>query len=419
MSTDILPTAHVGEADTPQGSFVAPMAPWQHSKAMPDPKIAIIDDQTINIKIIQKYLRLVGYQKFVTTTDAREGVELVLREKPDVVLLDLIMPHVNGLDILGHLRRSPGCDDLPIIVVTAATEEATKLEALQLGATEFLHKPVEAAELQIRVRNMLLVKLHQDNVKQHAHDLEQEVAARTADLVLANREVVRCLATVGEYRDNETGLHTLRVGCYAEIIARRMHLGPGISLRIRDAAALHDIGKVAIPDQILLKPGKLDAAEFDAMKRHCELGRNVCISQPFAVGLNLSHTTLGRAIANTGSSPTMKMAAIIAYTHHERWDGTGYPQGLSGNDIPVEGRITALADVFDALTSRRPYKPAFPLDQALDIVAQARATQFDPDVVDAFFGGLEEVLAIYYQYNPDAVGTADCDPGAAWHGSFI
>lgn len=412
------------EAETASGTSLSPAVydAQNEENGQRTALIAVIDDQPINIKIIQKYLRMVGYERFVSVTDSRQAEEAVLHERPDVVLLDLIMPHVDGLEVLDRLRRRDELADLPIIIVTAVGEQDTKIEALRRGATEFLQKPVHSAELQVRVRNALLIKAYHDNLRHYASRLEQEVSRRTAELVQAHREVVQCLATVGEYRDNETGYHTYRVGCYAEIIARHLGMGVEFCALIRDAATLHDIGKVAIPDRILLKPGKLDEEEFAAMKQHCEYGRNVCVppqrSLPPLAPV-ISHTALGRHIAATCSSPLMRMAATIAFTHHERWDGTGYPSGLKQREIPIEGRITTVADVFDALTSTRPYKPAFSVDHSLEIINQGRGSQFDPEVLDAFWSGIEQVLAIYYQYNPEATATNINCREPVWIGSDI
>jgi putative two-component system response regulator len=363
-----------------------------------NPRIAIIDDQVLNIKIVTKYLKLAGYQQFFSTVDARQAIELIEKEQPDVVFLDIMMPFVSGLDILEEVRRNARFADLPVIVLTAATEKETKLEALRLGATEFLHKPIDSAELPLRLRNVLAVKAHQERLKKHAWELEIEVAARSKDLTRAHREVVQCLATVGEYRDNETGKHIIRVGKYSEVIATHLGMDQEFSARIRDAAPLHDIGKVGIPDRILLKPGKLDNVEFEAMKHHCKFGALMCAQTPEgSLRTKPTHTAIGRAIAGIGHSPILKMAATIAYTHHERWDGSGYPQQLKGADIPIEGRITSVADVFDALTQQRPYKPAFPLEKALEIIRQQSGSQFDPAVVEAFFAGLERIIAIYHE----------------------
>ncbi len=361
-----------------------------------NPRIAIIDDEPINIKVVQKYLRLAGYRQFVTTTHAGRAVELIRTERPDVVLLDVLMPEVGGLEILGQLRGQEQFVDLPVVILTAATDKETKLSALRLGATEFLTKPVDSIELRARLRNVLTVKAHQDRLKSYAWELEREVAARSAELARAHVEVIHCLAKVGEYRDNATGNHVVRVGRYAEIIARRLGLSSEIAGRIRQAAPLHDIGKVGIPDTILLKPGKLDDAEFERIKEHCKYGKQICaaVCDGGAAAQKSERGTPFTGPAPT-SSPILQMAATIAYTHHEKWDGAGYPRGLAGPQIPIEGRITAVADVFDALTSRRPYKPAFPLETALPIMKEQRGMHFDPAVVDAFFDAIDEILTVY------------------------
>jgi len=368
-------------------------------EVLSNPRIAIVDDQPINIAVVQKYLKSAGYSQFITTTDARQALGLIAQQWPDVVLLDIMMSYVSGLDILADLRRDPRFADLPVIILTAASERQTKLDALKLGANEFLHKPFDAVELETRLRNVLTLKAQQDRLKNYAWELEIEVAARSAELAEAHREVIRCLAVVGEFRDSDTGNHVVRVGKYAEIIARCLGLDSEFVARIREAAALHDIGKVAIPDGILLKPGKLDEAEFAAMKRHCDFGQRVC-SQSLCREKDdfHSHAASGRAIFSTGQSPILQMAAVIAYTHHERWDGTGYPCGLSGQEIPLEGRITAVADVFDAITIARPYKPPIPLDAALEIIRAHAGSQFDPQVLDAFFTGLGQIIGVYHQY---------------------
>jgi putative two-component system response regulator len=310
-----------------------------------------------------------------------------------------MMPVVSGLDILQQLRADEAFVDLPVVILTAATDRATKLEALRLGATEFLNKPADSAELEARIRNVLKVKAHQDWLKHYAWELELEVAIRTTELVHAHLEVIECLAKVGEYRDTDTGNHVLRVGCYAGIIARHLGLPLELAERIRLAAPLHDIGKVGIPDAILHKPGKLEHWEMEVMQQHSPFGRKLCENSPEdRASAFIAHSLAGVEIVAKSSSPVLQMAASIAHTHHEKWDGTGYPQGLAGEAIPIEGRITAVADVFDALCSRRPYKPAFPLEKALEIIRQGRGTHFDPAVVDAFFRGLEEILAAQRQF---------------------
>jgi putative two-component system response regulator len=369
-----------------------------------------VDDGPINIKVVQKHLQLAGYRQFITTTDSTRAMDLICQEHPDVVLLDIMMPQVSGLEILEKLRQTEEFVDLPVIILTAANDQDTKLTALRLGATEFLEKPLDAVELQTRLRNVLTVKAHQDRLKNYAWELELEVAARSNELAQAYREVVHCLAKVGEYRDNETGNHVIRVGRYAEIIARRLGLGDDLVARIGQAAPLHDIGKVGIPDAILLKPGKLDTAEFEQMQRHCGFGKDVFITGTEEPKADFeSHTSAGATIASAGRSPVLVMAATIAHTHHERWDGKGYPRGLAGEDIPIEGRITAVADVFDALTSKRPYKPPFPVEKALAIIREegVHDRRVEPAVVDAFFAALEETLQVYREHaDASAIGEA-------------
>lgn len=364
-----------------------------------DPRIAIIDDEPINIRVVQRMLTLAGYRQFFSTSEPMDAVELIRSSRPDVVLLDIMMPVVSGLDILEQLRAEEDFVDLPVVILTAATDRQTRLEALRRGATEFLNKPADSAELEARVRNVLNVKAHQDWLKHYAWELELEVAVRTTELVHAHLEVVACLAKVGEYRDTDTGNHVARVGAYAGIIARRLGLPAELAERIRLAAPLHDIGKVGIPDAILHKPGKLDEAEMELMRQHSRFGRQLCTNSPDTSAVPGPFCPpAGSDLVAKASSPVLQMAASIAHTHHEKWDGTGYPQGLSGESIPIEGRITAVADVFDALCSRRPYKPPLPPEEALTIIRQGRGTHFDPAVVDAFIDCLEEILAVQQQF---------------------
>ncbi|MGA2032248.1 MAG: HD domain-containing phosphohydrolase [Thermoguttaceae bacterium] len=362
-------------------------------------KVLIVDDEPINIKVVQKHLKLAGYQHFVTSTDPRPVKAMIAREMPDVILLDIMMPEISGLEILKQVRDDEKLSFIPIIVLTADDNESTKLQALTLGATDFLGKPVNSAELVVRVRNALLVKMHHDHLKNYAHELECAVQRRTAELAASRLELIHCLGRAAEYRDNETGRHVIRVGCYAGIIARQMGLAGDVVELIEHAAPLHDMGKIGIPDMILLKPGKLSPEEIEIMQKHSLYGKQTFEPMSGDEWRTMkAHTFLGEMIMDVASSPIITMAAKIALTHHEKWDGTGYPLGLAGEDIPLAGRITAAADVFDALSSKRPYKPAFPLDRCFAIMEEGRGTHFDPKVLDAFLASREDVIKIRMAY---------------------
>ena len=359
-------------------------------------KVMIVDDEPVNVKVVQKHLKLAGYQHFVTSTDPRPVMELISQKMPDVILIDIMMPFVSGLQILGMLREDEHLAHIPTIVLTASDNEQTKMEALELGAADFLSKPVNTAELIVRVRNALIVKAHHDHLKDYAKELETQVRRRTAELAASRLELIHCLARTAEFRDNETGRHVVRVGRYAAIIARQLGMDEESIELIGHAAPLHDMGKVGIPDYVLLKPGKLGPDEFELMRKHSMYGQRTF--EPMSEDefrLFKTHTFMGEMIMDVQSSPIITMAAKIAMTHHEKWDGTGYPTGLKGEDIPLAGRITAVADVFDALGSKRPYKPAFELDRCFKIMKEGRGTHFDPKVLDAFLACREAVTQVY------------------------
>ncbi len=362
-------------------------------------KVMIIDDEPLNVKVVQEHLKLAGYQHFVTSTDPRPVMEMISREIPDVILLDVMMPHVSGLEILQDVREDERLAYLPTIVLTASDNEQVKIEALKLGAADFLNKPVSAAELVLRVGNALLVKAHHDHLKDYARELEHEVRRRTSELAASRLELIHCLARAAEYRDNETGRHVIRVGCYAAIIARKLGLDERTVELIGHAAPLHDMGKVGIPDHILMKPEKLAPEEYEIMQKHSVYGKYTFEPMSHNEWRTFrSHTFLGEMIMDVDSSPIITMAAKIALTHHEKWDGTGYPLGLSGEDIPLAGRITAVADVFDALSSKRPYKPAFPQEKCFAIIQEGSGTHFDPKVAEAFLACREAIVEVRMQH---------------------
>jgi putative two-component system response regulator len=361
-------------------------------------RIMIVDDEPVNIKVARKYLKIAGYTDFVTTSDSTQAIALMREGRPDLVLLDVMMPQVSGLDILQQVRGDDQLKHLPVLILTAVSDARTKVQALELGATDFLSKPVEPSELVPRVRNALVVKAHHDHLANYSHQLEREVRVRTVELEASRLHVVHCLARAAEFRDDDTGRHVMRVGRYAGIIARELGLASHHVSMLETAALLHDVGKIGIRDGILLKPGKLTPEEFKQMQQHCEIG--MTIIQPLPEHQSDAHrmrAALGAQAITSLQSPLLDMAATIALTHHERWDGTGYPNRLVGEQIPIEGRITSVADVFDALCSKRPYKEAMPLEKALGIITGARGTQFDTRVVDALLRRLGEITSVQTQ----------------------
>ncbi|MFN8706589.1 MAG: HD domain-containing phosphohydrolase, partial [Planctomyces sp.] len=283
----------------------------------------------------------------------------------------------------------------PVLILTAASDPATRNEALELGASDFLQKPIEPEELLPRVRNAIVIKKHYDMASSEAARLEQQVERRTRQLEATRQQLILCLARAAEHRDNDTGNHVIRVGRYTSIIARCMGYPEHKLEMLEQAAQLHDVGKIGIPDSILFKPGKLAFDEYELMKRHCALGKQII--EPISErewNILKTHTRIGASMLHVRSSSLLTLAARIAQTHHEHWNGCGYPLGLQGEDIPLEGRIVAVADVFDALSSRRPYKAPFPRQKCFDILAEGRGTQFDPAVIDAFFKCAEEIVQV-------------------------
>ncbi|MGB7346995.1 MAG: HD domain-containing phosphohydrolase [Pirellulaceae bacterium] len=357
--------------------------------------VMVVDDEGFNIDLVEAYLEDEGFCNFVTTTDSTQALGMVRSHRPDIVLLDVKMPNVTGLEILAAMRNDRELRMIPALILTASTAPETKLEALRLGASDFLAKPVDPSELALRVKNVLSAKAYQDHLEKYSERLEQQVEIRTRELVQSREEAIHCLARAGEYRDDDTGHHVMRVGLYSAVIAEELGFPkPRVEL-LQQAAQLHDVGKIGIPDAILHKPGKLESHEFDIIKQHCGIGEDIInpLSPEEAQRLS-KHTTVGMMIMSSTSSPVLKMAALIAASHHEKFDGSGYPRGLAGEDIPIEGRIVAVADVFDALSSPRPYKDAFPLEKCLTILKEGRGTHFDPKPLDAFFARLDDIIRI-------------------------
>lgn len=368
-------------------------------RASRDACVMIIDDERLNIEVVKAYLKEAGFSNFRSTTHSPTAVEMLRRHKPDIVLLDINMPEVSGLEILSEMRRDAHLNLIPVLVLTASNDPKIKLQALRLGASDFLSKPVDPSEMTLRVENVLAVKAYQDHLAEYSERLEQQVRKRTAELELSRQEAIHCLARAGEYRDDDTGHHVTRVGRYSALIASELGFSTSQVELIEQAAQLHDVGKIGIPDVILHKPGKLDDREYEIIQSHCGIGSRIVSPLNHEESARLkAHTSIGLQIMGPTSSPVLRLAAVIAATHHEKWDGSGYPTGLSGDAIPIEGRIVAVADVFDALSSARTYKEAFPIDQCMETLADGRGKHFDPAVLDAFFRRKREAIAIYEQF---------------------
>ena len=363
-------------------------------------KVMIIDDEMLVIKVVKRYLSAEGYANFVMVDDSRQALEKIWEEQPDVILSDIHMPEVSGLDILRARQKNAKLTSIPVLILSGSSGNEVMREALELGATDFLAKPVDPYALSLRVQNALIVKSHHDHLARYALDLEEQVSRRVKQLEDSREQIVHCLARAAEYRDNETGEHIIRVGKYCRVIAEELGFPEKYCREIELGAQLHDVGKIGIPDSILLNPGRLTSEEFDVMKAHCGVGLEIMepLSQQDGERVR-SHASSGGFIMESVDSPMLQLAASIARTHHEKWDGTGYPGKLAGEAIPIEGRICCVADVFDALCSERPYKPKFPLKKCLEIMLSERGTRFDPKVLDAFFARFAEIEEIRQTYN--------------------
>lgn len=329
-----------------------------------DGRLLVVDDEEPNVHLLERLLQRWGFANVSSTTDSSKVVSLYEEVRPDLLLLDLQMPEPNGFRLIELLRQEiHGATRLPVLVLTADATADVKKRALAAGARDFLTKPFDPAEVQLRIRNLLETRRLQLQLEHHNETLEQRVVARTHDLDVARLETLERLALAGEYRDDNTHEHAQRVGRTVALLAAQMGRSAHQVEQLRRAAPLHDIGKIGIPDSILLKPGRLRPDELEMMKAHARIGHQI--------------------LSGSGSS-VLQLSAEIALTHHERWDGKGYPQGLAGEEIPLVGRLTALADVFDALAHRRPYKEAWPLDETVAEVVRSAGRQFDPAVVRAF-----------------------------------
>ena len=350
------------------------------------PVILIIDDQAQNIELLEAYLAPECFE-IIKAFNGKDALDIIAANQIDLVLLDIIMPGMDGFEVIRRVRQGDKNRLLPIILVTALREKEDRVKGIEAGCDDFISKPVDKLELLARVRSLLKVKAYNDLLLNYRTELESEVTARTGQLKQALQKIKNAsldtiyrLSMASEYKDEETGAHIKRVSRYSAAVARKMGMDENTVETILYAAPMHDLGKIGIPDQILMKPGTLDQAEWKIIK---------------------FHTIIGAKILHGADAEFIKLGEVIALSHHEKWDGSGYPNGEKGAQIPIAGRIVAIADVFDALTSKRPYKEAFPIEASLAIVRQGKGSHFDPEVADAFFSIQDEILDIKKQYGED------------------
>ena len=336
-------------------------------------KICIIDDTPINLTLMQALVAKIDGCQPVCFAESLAGLRYCIDEEVDLIIVDYMMPTPDGLEFISQLRSNGNRTEVPVLMVTADHEKEVRYRALGVGATDFLTKPIDRIEFLSRVRNMLAIRRSHVLLSDRAETLAQEVRKATAEIVAREKEVIYRLSRAAEYRDPETGAHIVRMTQYSALIARHLGWSDEAVDLILQAAPMHDIGKLGTPDHILLKPAHLTDAEFVIMKRH---------------------TVIGAAILKDSTSPMLQLAAQIALGHHEKFDGSGYPEGLAGEAIPLAARIVAVADVFDALTSSRPYKKPWDIDRAVALLKTGRDAHFDPECVDAFLARLDEALAI-------------------------
>ncbi len=354
--------------------------------------ILIVDDSWAITQVAKNFLSSAGYRNLICETDSRKVLPDFDRHPPDLVLLDVSMPHVDGLTILKQIRSNPQHENIPVVIFTSHTDCETKSKCLELGASDFLQKPLIASELIARVRNTLLAHAHTKFLANYSRKLEQEVKIRTAELIASRREAIQCLARAAEMKDDHSGLHVIRVGKYAAIVANELGFTDVQVIELEHAAQLHDVGNLGLPDSVLKKQERLTDEEYSIVQDHCNHGGKIIrddVSDD--EGLNVS-------LLDSCSTPVMRMAALVAETHHEKWDGSGYPHGLKGQNIPIEGRIVAVCDVFDAISNPKAYRDAYDLDRSFEMIRDGAGSHFDPEVVEAFFRSRNAIVQVYRDF---------------------
>ena len=337
--------------------------------------VVAVDDEPFNLELI-KALSVKIYPNMVTFTEPSEALSFIALNPVDILLVDYMMPHINGIDLMQKVHAIDP-EILTIMITAAGDDDKIKLKALNQGAIDFLKKPVNAAEYRARMANVARIKLSQRIMDDFNDELKKEVDRATQKLLQREQEALRVLSNAAEYKDPETASHVARVAHYSKLLAQKFGLDEEEQEIIFYASPLHDIGKVGISDAILLKPGKLDEKEMEAMRKHCKIGWK---------------------ILESSENPYLRAGAVIAATHHEKYDGSGYPEGHQGDAIHIYGRITAIADVFDALTSKRAYKEAWSFESALGFINDQSGKHFDPFLCELFVDNIDEVKSIYLEF---------------------
>ncbi len=348
--------------------------PEEQRTATHPPIILIADDRPENIELISAILSPMGYN-IIKASNGVQAIEKIRTLHPDIAMINVFMPELDGIEVCKNIKSDEQYSSIPVIMITALNDADSKMKALSVGADEFLTKPVDRYELIVRIGNLLNVKKHIDNLNNQIVEKTKELHKAITELKDTNINVIYRLSRAVEYIDNDTGNHNVRVSKYVMSIAYEMGFTKEEVETVSIASSLHDIGKIGIPSSILLKPSTLTPEEFEQVKKHTKIGANI--------------------LSNSGSK-LLDMAGQIALTHHERIDGTGYPQGLTTDNIPLEGRITAVADVFDSMTIKRPYRDAIPVDQTVEYIKANAGTQFDPQITDIFLQHLKDILDIKY-----------------------